>query len=234
MPHHTRCQPTDVFQSLVNRSAINIFNFPPPSYCSAYSNLSCTLPAGADTTHYSDSAIRALLESAHAPSSVCPVTGITVTTPFKPPVWAAYLIGTHYPNQQAAQTLVKCLREGVALGFTGDRTLTQIGPNLPSAAEHPDAVSANITKETHLQRRHGPYTVPPFTFFYSNPLGVVFKRASAKPRVVHHLSWPRSYPYTSVNAATINFEIALDAFDIAIRSVRQLGAGCFMIKLDIE
>lgn len=186
------------------------------------------------TVRYPDSAIREILEAAKRSSVMCPVTGITVTTPFLPRAWAVYLISTRYPNYHAALTLIKCLREGVDLGFRGDRTLTQVGPNLVSATQHPDAIVTNMTKETSLGRRHGPYHAPPFSFFYSNPLGIVFKRASTKPRVVHHLSWPRSRPGTSVNASTLTFDIALDAFDIAIRSVRQLGAGCYMVKLDIE
>jgi hypothetical protein len=28
----------------------------------------------------------------------------------------------------------------------------------------------------------------PYAFFKANPLGVVFKKAKTKPRVVHHLS----------------------------------------------
>ena len=110
----------------------------------------------------------------------------------------------------------------------------QIGPNLISAHEHPEAVAANLQKEVQLHRRWGPYASPPFPFFYSNPLGVVFKHNSTKPRLIHHLSWPRSVEGASINASTLDFDVNLNALDEAIRSVRQLGAGCFMIKLDIE
>ena len=201
---------TNQFNLFVQNIALNSINLPPLSYCSVYSNLPCLSPAEATEKRYPDAVIRELLDAAQAPSSTCPVTGITVSTPFRPLAWAAYLIGTRYPNVRAAVTLVKCLRLGVDLGFRGDRSLTQIGPNLISAAQHPDSVTANIKKEVTLQRRHRRYPALPYSFFYSNPLGVVFKRASTKARVVHHLSWPRTYPYTSVNASTLDFEISFN------------------------
>jgi len=129
---------------------------------------------------------------------------------------------------------VLSLRTGIDIGFTGDRSLTQVGPNLVSANEHPAAVTANIDKETSLGRRAGPYINIPFSYFYSNPLGVVFKRNNPKPRIIHHLSWPRSSAHTSVNSNVTDFNVTLNAFDQAVTSVRQLGTGCYLAKLDIE
>ena len=164
----------------------------------------------------------------------CPTTGFTITTPFNAMVWAQRLAATRYPHVAAAVTLVKCLRLGVDLGFRGDRSRVQVGRNLQSANENALAVTENIHKEIHIGRRKGPYTTTPFAFFYSNPLGVVFKKGKSKPRVIHHLSWPRAQASTSVNASIIDFDVKLDAFDNAIRAVRELGSGCFMMKIDIE
>ena len=76
--------------------------------------------------------------------------------------WAQRLAATRYPHPAAAVTLVKCLRVGVDLGFRGDRTCTQAGPNLKSAAEHAAAINDNIKKEIELGRCQGPYDTPPF------------------------------------------------------------------------
>ena len=149
-------------------------------------------------------------------------------------VGPAILAATRYPHIAAAVTLVKCLRVGVDLGFHGDRTRTQVGPNLQSAADNVAAVADNIEKETQLGRRKGPYTEPPFAFFYSNPVGVVFKKGKSKLRVIHHLSWPRTGTGSSVNASIEDFDVKLDAFDKALKAVRELGSGCFMIKIDVE
>jgi hypothetical protein len=148
--------------------------------------------------------------------------------------WAQRLAATRYPHPAAAVTLVKCLRVGVDLGFHGDRTCTQVGPNLKSAAEHAAAINDSIKKELELGRRQGPYDAPPFSYFYSNPLGVVFKKHKTKPRVIHHLSWPRTSARSSVNNSITDFSIKLDAFDKALIYARSLGKSCFMFKIDIE
>ena len=132
-------------------------------------------------------------------------------------------------------TLVKCLNLGVDLGFFGNRSHIQVGPNLESAAEHPSAIDDNIAAELQNGRRKGPYKSIPFpASFYSNPLGVVFKKGKSKPRVIHHLSWPRTADNSSVNASIFDFEVKLDAFDKAVKMVKDIGKGCLMSKIDIE
>ena len=84
-------------------------------------------------------------------------------------------------------------------------------------------------------RRKGPFTsVPPLPSFFSNPLGVVFKKGKSKPRVIHHLSWPRSSANSSVNASITEFYVKLDAFDRAVEAMHDSGKGCLMSKIDIE
>ena len=107
------------------------------------------------------------------------------------------------------------------LGFRGDRTIVQVGPNLESAKEHSSAVADNIKTELSNGRRKGPFKQIPFPSFYSNPLGVVFKKGKSKPRVIHHLSWPRSSSNSSVNASITDFEVKLDAFDKAVIAIRE-------------
>lgn len=213
----------------------NIINIPPHSYCTSYSGLPERLTNNSDDTPpYTDAVLKELLEASRTPIACCPATGFTIATPLHAEAWACRLAATHYPSPAAAVTLVKCLRVGVDLGFHGDRTRTQVGHNLSSAADHPDAIAADIMKETSNGRRKGPYSKPPFSFFYSNPLGVVFKKGKPKPRVIHHLSWPRSSSNASVNASTTDFNVRLDAFDKAVQAVRQLGAGCFLSKIDVD
>ena len=105
----------------------------------------------------------------------------------------------------------------------------QIGPNLESAQECPSAIDQNIATELDNGRRKGPFKEIPFdNTFYSNPLGVVFKKGKSKPRIIHHLSWPRSVANTSVNASIIEFDVKLDAFDKALIAIRELGTNCLM------
>ena len=178
--------------------------------------------------------LKELVEAAKLSPALCTFTGFTIVTPLKPLSWALRLAATRYPYPAAAVTLVKCLNLGVDLGFTGNRSTVQIGPNLESAAEHPDAIDANIVTELSNGKRKGPFTTIPFPYFYSNPLGVVFKKGKSKPRVIHHLSWPRSNAHSSVNASILDFEVKLDAFDKAVVAIRLVGKDCLMSKIDIE
>lgn len=217
----------------------NLANVPPHSYCTSYSSLPESLTLEQHQLphpHYDPYPyIKELLEAANTTPASCPTTGFTITTPFQPLAWAQRLAATRFPHPAAAVTLVKCLRLGVDLGFYGSRTHVQVGPNLESAAEHPHAIDDNIVTETKNGRRKGPYKLTPFTqFFYSNPLGVVFKKGNPKPRVIHHLSWPRTTANASVNSSITDFHVKLDAFDKALIAIRELGSGCFMSKIDIE
>lgn len=205
----------------------NIANVPPHSYCTSYASLTELLL----TDEYP---LRELLDAATIKPATCPVTGFTILTPFKAMAWAQRLAATRYPYPAAAVTLVKCLRLGVDLGFFGNRSRTQIGPNLQSAFEFPEAIDNNITTELENGRRKGPYPNPPFHSFFSNPLGVVFKKGKSKPRVVHHLSWPRNAANESVNASIADFTVKLDAFDRALKHIKEIGTGCLMSKIDIE
>ncbi len=213
-----------------NNKSDTYFNLPPLTYCDRYSSLPMSL------SDYNDAyPLKQLLDAANTPLAVCPVTNFAISTPFIAIAWAQRLAATKYPYLAAAITLVKCLRIGVDLGFYGDRNRVQIGPNLESAAAHPDAIDKNIADELANGRRKGPYTSVPFlSTFYSNPLGVVFKKGKSKPRVIHHLSWPRSAANVSVNASIYDFDVKLDAFDKALIAIREVGQGCLMSKIDIE
>jgi hypothetical protein len=209
-----------------------LFNTPPLSYCATYSSLTNNFIAS-DANEYP---LRDLFEAAKLPNAVCPITQFTISTPFKPMAWAKRLAATRYPYPAAAVTLIKCLRLGVDIGFFGNRNRIQIGPNLESADDHPDAIDVNVTAELDNGRRKGPYNEIPFdNIFYSNPLGVVFKKGKPnKPRVIHHLSWPRTSANASVNASILDFDVKLDAFEKALVAIRELGANCLMSKIDIE
>ena len=168
---------TNVMQNKTNN--IFYFNMPPISYCNSYTSL-CNLFNIDDAYPMSE-----LLNAANTKLAVCPVTHFAISTPFIALAWAQRLAATRYPNPAAAITLVKCLRVGVALGFYGNRDRTQIGPNLESAREHPTAIDTNIEAELANGRRKGPFSPCPFSHFYSNPLGVVFKKVKLSSSDTH-------------------------------------------------
>ena len=102
---------------------------------------------------------------------------------------------TTHPDPVFASTLVRNLREGFHMGYAGPEFSSE-SPNLISAYEHPDIVSAYLDKEIELEQISGPYPTPPFPNFRCNPLGVVPKKTPGKWRSILHLSYP---PGESVN-----------------------------------
>ena len=56
---------------------------------------------------------------------------------------------TTHPNQVFAPTLVRNLREGFCVGYASPEFSSE-SPNLISAYEHPDIVSAHLDKEIQL------------------------------------------------------------------------------------
>ena len=173
-----------------------------------------------------------LISLARTPRATCAVTRLNVDTPLNALAWAECLASANYPNAGAAAVLVLAIRCGMLISYHGPRSGHIVGRNLPSAPENEGAVTADIERECDKQRRHGPHATPPFPFFRSNPLGVVFKKGGTKPRLIHNLSWPRNG--NSVNAHISQFDVKLDAFDRAVTMLTLLGSNTYMAKLDIE
>jgi hypothetical protein len=184
-----------------------------------------------------------LAKLAAVPAAVCTVTGIQLRTPLKAAAWARLLALTAYPCAQSAAMLVSAIQLGVQVGYTGPRTGIVIAPNLLSARQNVAAVQKNIDAELANGRRCGPYDISPFPYFRANPVGVVFKKGKAKPRLIHHLSWPREGD--SVNKSVTQFEVSLPAFDKAVQLLTRMGAelpehlrgkvpACYMSKVDID
>ena len=67
---------------------------------------------------------------------------------------------TEHPDRNFVFNLLSTLKEGARIGYSGPRS-ARISPNLISATQHPDVVSANLRKEVNLGRVAGPYPAPP-------------------------------------------------------------------------
>ena len=86
-----------------------------------------------------------------------------------------------------------------------ERDRIQIGPNLQSAVDTTDAIDKNIADELEIGRRKGPFIDTPFDKFLFESTWCCLQKRQSKPRVIHHLSWPRSALKTSVNASIYDF-----------------------------
>ncbi|KAG9227027.1 hypothetical protein CCMSSC00406_0008999 [Pleurotus cornucopiae] len=145
--------------------------------------------------------------------------------------WAYYL--ADYPDSQLVQALLHIIKYGAAIGFTGDDK-PQTCRNLKTAIEHPDVIDKDMNVLSSNDRIHGPLSSPPHPAFRASPLGTVTrKRFPNKFRVINHLSWP---PGDSVNDGIPDDEahIVYKAVFQAIRSIRRMGRGALLAKLDLK
>ena len=138
----------------------------------------------------------------------------------------------NHPNRIFVTSLVKALRHGTRIGYTGPQT-TRVSNNLISASQHPEVVSANLDKEVKLGRVAGPFSSPPLPNLQCHPVGVVPKKHSPEWRTIYHLSYPEG--------DSINDYIPKDPYslqyvrvDDAIRILQSLGQGSYMAKTDLK
>ena len=130
------------------------------------------------------------------------------------------------------QLLESGFTSGFPLHFDGPRC-SQEAPNLLSAIQNPEVVSAKLSKELDAHRLAGPFSSPPFPIFRISPLGLVPKKVEGEFRLIHHLSYPRgsslndgiSSDYTTVSYATVENAIGL---------IKSVGPNCFLAKTDVK
>ncbi len=182
--------------------------------------------------------LHAALQLAALPLARCTTTRQHITTPLRVGAWLRQLWQTGY-DPTLAGFIVRCLRLGVPLGYTGPTNVQQHCTNLKSADAFPDAITAAVEKEVGTGRQLGPYRTPPFAGYRLSPLGSVDKKVPlgcegdplrAKRRKIHHLSWPAG---SSVNDLLERRTVALSSFDAIVDLVRHAGNGCLIAKLDI-
>ena len=141
-----------------------------------------------------------------------------------------YLLSTYEPNLKSF--LIDGFSLGFRIGFVGT-SKSLLAPNLRSADEQPEVLSAKLDKEWSAGRIVGPFSSPPFANFVSSPLGVVPKKTPGEFRIIHHLSYPDG---SSVNdfipseKSTVHYASISDA----ISMIKSIGRGSYMSKTDIK
>jgi hypothetical protein len=170
------------------------------------------------------------------PSAAAPVP-ITAYTTMVPAAWERALQQCGYSGEhpELTATILEGMRVGVRVDYHGDRSLSRTCRNLKSAlgdAAVKAKVTAVIDADVQSGKKAGPFDAPPFAVFSASPIGAVPKRDSDKIRVIHHLSFP--FGGDSINSQIRGAEQPLGSFEQASDAVRRLGAGCFLVKLDVE
>jgi hypothetical protein len=94
-----------------------------------------------------------------------------------------------HPEREEVRVAVEGIRLGARVMYSGPRR-ARVSPNLQSALENAEAVTADIKKEVDAGRMAGPFSHPPSANFISSPIGTVPKKGTDEVRRIHHLSHP--------------------------------------------
>ena len=131
------------------------------------------------------------------------------------------------------QYLLEGFSKGFHTGFEGPIPRPIKEHTLRSALQNPTIVLQKINSEIAAGRVLGPYNQPPIQNYISSPIGLVPKKTHNEYRLIHHLSYPHG---KSVNDGIPDQEATVQytTIDDAIQIIRELGAGCFMAKTDIQ
>ena len=160
-------------------------------------------------------------------------TPISSLTKMKSREWERWLnkgYGWEFPD--LANRILDGIEKGVPIDYTGDRRQSRFGRNPSIPDEYVAKVTAVIEDDVRQLKKAGPFARQPFEFFAVSPVSAVPKKNSTKIRVVHNLSFP--FHGDSVNESIVDEYLPLSSFGHAARAVRELGKGCFLVKLDVE
>jgi len=142
---------------------------------------------------------------------------------------------SQYPEPLVIDAILGICRFGARIRYQGRRDGIHIHPNLSSAADSPEVVTANIAEEREKNRLEcypTLATVP--ESFTASPLGLVDKSNDSKRRI-HHLSYP-AHDLSFVNAGIPQQygTIAYSSVTQAILAIQKFGTGCLMVKRNFE
>jgi hypothetical protein len=133
-----------------------------------------------------------------------------------------------YPDHKFVDALCNAVRYGVYVGYDGP-VVSFRGKNLPTVAEDPEALFADLAKNIHRERAcRRPSAM---TTFMCSPIGLVPKPGGSWRRI-HHLSFPKG---SSVNDHIPEpyGRLKYHSFEEAIRLLAAAGPGAILVKRDL-
>jgi len=140
-----------------------------------------------------------------------------------------------YPDNSVTEAILGICQFGARIGFEGVRSSITIHPNLSSAFEYPDVVTAEIEAEVKKNRlrKYCSYNTLP-GYFIASPLGLTDKSDGTKRRI-HHLSYPPN-DANSINSGIPELygSISYSSITEAISAIQHFGNSCSLVKRDFE
>ena len=155
-----------------------------------------------------------------------------IKSPFPIDIWRDTL--RNHLDSDLVNDLLHDIEFGVRIGFHHDRTFL-ISSNHFSAISNPAPVAKELERELSLNRKAGPFLVPPFSNFVGSPTGAIPRKHSQplKWRIINDLSWPAG---ETVNDAIPKelYSCSYDSLDSAITYLESFGPNALMSKLDLS
>lgn len=150
--------------------------------------------------------------------------------------WLAKGYAAEFPEE--ARQILEGIREGVAVDYHGDRSMSRTCKEKEETDEFSRAeVEKILADDLARVRKLGPFDMPPFTVFSVSPVRAVPKKDRhgymTKRRVIHNLSYPR-HLRTSVNDGIREQYQPLGSVQEAMDFIREYGRGCWLVKMDVE
>ena len=146
--------------------------------------------------------------------------------------WLGKPNGLGEQQPERARQILQGIEFGVAIDYTGDRSISRFGRNLPVEKEDEPKVEKVIGADCAALKKAGPFDTAPFPVMTISPIGAVPKKGSSKIRVIHHLSYP--FGGDSINASVVDEYLPLSTIDDAMDAVRRFGVGALLIKIDVQ
>ncbi len=162
-------------------------------------------------------------------------TPISSLTTMDHDAWSFELERSGFAEQHPddARVILDGNRQGVDVGFTGDRAPRPDAENLQVDEIDMVKVDAVIAADVAAGKKAGPFDTKPDGMIFISPIGAVPKTGTDKIRVIHHLS--HAFRGDSVNGSIHETEkLQLGSFDEAVRGIRAAGPGCLLIKMDVD
>jgi len=140
-----------------------------------------------------------------------------------------------YPDNSVTEAILGISQFGARISFEDVRTSITIHPNLSSAFESPDVVTAEIEAELKRNRlrKYCSYNTLP-GYFIALPLGLTDNLDGTKRRIHHH-----SYPSNDANSINSGISklygsISYSTIMEAISAIQHLGNSCSLVKGDFQ
>ena len=136
-----------------------------------------------------------------------------------------------YPLQDVASELIKGLKFGFQLQYSGSR-LPFRSRNSRSILQNPDLVLRKINKEIDMGRIAGPFVDPPFPTLRVSPISLIPKN-DGDFRLIHNLSHP-------INNSVNDFidkdfcSVRYSSIDDAVKLVKRIGRNGQLAKADVK